>query len=108
MEELPSDFPILLLGTCSLPLAELDTDHISVFPLHNVYVLPNLTPIYFLRNFGVLWFFAAFYMFFNNKKTIFLMEHCEIDLVHMLTIEIIHECLLPMRLIRLDILDSTV
>lgn len=39
LEELPSDFPILLLGTCSLPLAELDTDHISVFPLHNVYVV---------------------------------------------------------------------
>lgn len=70
LEELPSDFPILLLGTCSLPLAELDTDHLSVFPLHNVYVLPNMTPIYFLQKFGVLYLFTAFYMFINNNQPI--------------------------------------
>ncbi|KAF8402311.1 hypothetical protein HHK36_013265 [Tetracentron sinense] len=37
LEELPSDFPILLLGTSLVPLAELDEDAFSVFSCRNVY-----------------------------------------------------------------------
>lgn len=39
LEELPSDFPIFLLGTCSLPPVELNEDHSSVFPQQSVYVV---------------------------------------------------------------------
>uniref|UniRef100_A0A2P2KL71 Uncharacterized protein MANES_04G042700 n=1 Tax=Rhizophora mucronata TaxID=61149 RepID=A0A2P2KL71_RHIMU len=39
LEELPSDLPILLLGTSSIPLAEIDGDPYSIFPQHSVYVL---------------------------------------------------------------------
>lgn len=39
LEELPSDFPILLLGTSSVPLAEIVADEPSpIFLLRNVYV----------------------------------------------------------------------
>uniref|UniRef100_A0A2P2KL76 Uncharacterized protein MANES_04G042700 n=1 Tax=Rhizophora mucronata TaxID=61149 RepID=A0A2P2KL76_RHIMU len=37
LEELPSDLPILLLGTSSIPLAEIDGDPYSIFPQHSVY-----------------------------------------------------------------------
>lgn len=39
LEELPSDFPILLFGTCSVPLEELEDDPCRVFPPHNVFTL---------------------------------------------------------------------
>jgi hypothetical protein len=38
LEELPSDLPILLLGSSSSPPAEIDGAS-SVFPDHSVYVL---------------------------------------------------------------------
>ena len=38
LEELPSDLPILLLGTSSVQLAEVDEEPISVFPHYSVYV----------------------------------------------------------------------
>ncbi|XP_052207689.1 ATPase family AAA domain-containing protein At1g05910 [Diospyros lotus] len=37
LEELPSDFPILLLGTFTVPLSELGEEHSSIFSLCNVY-----------------------------------------------------------------------
>lgn len=37
LEELPSNLPILLLGTSSVPLSELDEGCTSIFALHNVY-----------------------------------------------------------------------
>ncbi|XP_058102404.1 ATPase family AAA domain-containing protein At1g05910 isoform X2 [Magnolia sinica] len=37
LEELPSDMPILLLGTCSVPISELDEESSSVFAARNVY-----------------------------------------------------------------------
>lgn len=39
LEELPSDLPILLLGTSLIPLAEIDGNPHSVFPQRTVYVL---------------------------------------------------------------------
>lgn len=38
LEELPSDLPILLLGTSSVPLDEVEGDSSSVFPRRTVYV----------------------------------------------------------------------
>lgn len=38
LEELPSDLPILLLGTSSILLAEFDGNPYSVFPQRSVYV----------------------------------------------------------------------
>jgi hypothetical protein len=37
LEELPSDLPILLLGTSSVPLAEIEDVPSSVFPHRSVY-----------------------------------------------------------------------
>ncbi|XP_043719072.1 ATPase family AAA domain-containing protein At1g05910 isoform X2 [Telopea speciosissima] len=37
LEELPSDFPILLLGTCSRPLADMEGNPCAVFSHRNVY-----------------------------------------------------------------------
>ncbi|GAB4842954.1 hypothetical protein Ancab_012932 [Ancistrocladus abbreviatus] len=42
LEELPSDLPILLLGTSSLPLVDTDGQH-SIFPPRSVYVLEKPT-----------------------------------------------------------------
>lgn len=39
LEELPSDLPILLFGTTSTQLAEIDDNPTSIFAEHNVYVL---------------------------------------------------------------------
>lgn len=38
LEELPSDLPILLLGTSSISLAEFDGNPYSIFPQRSVYV----------------------------------------------------------------------
>ncbi|KAI3832062.1 hypothetical protein MKX03_008941 [Papaver bracteatum] len=43
LEELPSDFPILLLGTSSVPLDQLDEEASSVFAPRNVYQLEKPT-----------------------------------------------------------------
>lgn len=39
LEELPSDMPILLLGTSSIPLAEVEGELSSVFSHRTMYVL---------------------------------------------------------------------
>lgn len=39
LDELPSDLPILLLGTCTLPLAEIEDVPSSVFSARSVYVI---------------------------------------------------------------------
>lgn len=39
LEELPSHLPILLLGSSSVPLAEVEGDPSTVFPLRSVYGL---------------------------------------------------------------------
>lgn len=45
LEELPSDFPILLLGTSSVPLAEIEAvEPSSIFLLRNVYAHPSKMP----------------------------------------------------------------
>lgn len=36
LEDLPSDLPILLLGTSSVPLAEVDSEAASIFSHHSV------------------------------------------------------------------------
>ncbi|XP_077212012.1 ATPase family AAA domain-containing protein At1g05910-like isoform X2 [Tasmannia lanceolata] len=41
LEELPSDFPVLLLGTSSVPFDELDEETTSVFASRNVYQVEN-------------------------------------------------------------------
>lgn len=46
LEELPSDMPILLLGTSSVPFSELDEESSLVFAHRNVYALPNLVLFY--------------------------------------------------------------
>lgn len=38
MEELPSNFPILLLGTSAVPFVELDEEHSTMFLDNNLYV----------------------------------------------------------------------
>ncbi|EXB68718.1 ATPase family AAA domain-containing protein [Morus notabilis] len=43
LEELPSDLPILLLGTASVPLAEVDSDAASIFCNRSVYQVGELT-----------------------------------------------------------------
>ncbi|OVA11063.1 Bromodomain [Macleaya cordata] len=43
LEELPSDFPILLLGTSSVPLDQLDEEASSVFAPRNVYQVEKPT-----------------------------------------------------------------
>ncbi|XP_062107799.1 ATPase family AAA domain-containing protein At1g05910 isoform X2 [Humulus lupulus] len=43
LEELPSDLPILLLGTSSVPLAEIDSESASIFSLRSVYEVGELT-----------------------------------------------------------------
>ncbi|XP_010268288.1 PREDICTED: ATPase family AAA domain-containing protein At1g05910 isoform X2 [Nelumbo nucifera] len=43
LEELPSDFPILLLGTSSVPLNKLDGESSSVFTYRNVYQVDKPT-----------------------------------------------------------------
>ncbi|MCL7021742.1 hypothetical protein MKW94_005868 [Papaver nudicaule] len=43
LEELPSDFPILLLGTSSVPLDQMDEEASSVFAPRNVYQLEKPT-----------------------------------------------------------------
>ncbi|XP_078447177.1 cell division cycle protein 48-related / CDC48-like protein [Wolffia australiana] len=47
LEELPSNSPVLLLGTCAVPFAELDEDSASVFGQHSVYQVdsPNVEDI---------------------------------------------------------------
>lgn len=44
LEELPSDLPILLLGTSSVSLTKLDEDSTSIFALHNEYQVDRPTP----------------------------------------------------------------
>ncbi|KAK1267741.1 ATPase family AAA domain-containing protein [Acorus gramineus] len=43
LEELPSDFPILLLGTSSIPFTDLDEESHSLFSLRNVYQVDKPT-----------------------------------------------------------------
>ncbi|KAJ6805740.1 ATPase family AAA domain-containing protein [Iris pallida] len=43
LEELPSDLPILLLGTSSVSLTDIDEDSTSIFSLRNVYPLDKPT-----------------------------------------------------------------
>ncbi|KAL5539523.1 hypothetical protein UlMin_045178 [Ulmus minor] len=43
LEELPSDLPVLLLGTSSVPLAEVDSVAASIFPHLSVYQVGELT-----------------------------------------------------------------
>lgn len=45
LEELPSDLPILLLGTSSVALAEVEEVPSSVFPHRSVYASSNLQKI---------------------------------------------------------------
>lgn len=42
LEELPSNLPILLLGTSSVPLDKLEEECASIFALRNVYAFLNL------------------------------------------------------------------
>ncbi|PON38472.1 Spastin [Trema orientale] len=45
LEELPSDLPILLLGTSSAPLAEIDSEAASIFSHRSVYEVGELTTV---------------------------------------------------------------
>lgn len=57
LDELPSNFPIFLLGTSSVAFADFEGDMFSVFSFHNVYVLRFLT-----LNFAFLTVLTSFSM----------------------------------------------
>ncbi|CAK9161141.1 unnamed protein product [Ilex paraguariensis] len=59
LEELPSDFPILLLGMSLVPLVELDDNPLSIFPDRNMYVFTKFdmhlrVVVYLMRDHGTI------------------------------------------------------
>ncbi|KAM7255273.1 hypothetical protein ACFE04_020514 [Oxalis oulophora] len=41
LDELPSDLPILLFGTCAIPFSEVEEDPSRIFPPHSIYQVDN-------------------------------------------------------------------
>ena len=58
LEELPSDLPILLLGTSSVPLAKIEDVPSSVFSHRSVYAFLSLSLSLFLESYFqiVIWY----------------------------------------------------